>query len=187
MAGNEETEDRSDEMQLQEVSLGEEFKQEFVEEAVQDSIRWIVWYLRRLVQADEMFNKELYKKYSVSQPQLTCLLALHEYGPLPISKLAKYIMVKPSTATGIVDRLEEKGLVTRQRSLLDRRVVTIELTDAGKALAEDAPIPIPSAMVDGLNKLPVEETKKIVKSLAALVAMVDDQSGKPSSLTNNPS
>jgi len=168
-------EDQFDALQEQTVSLGEEFKQEFVEEAVRDSIRWIVWYLRRLVQADEMFNKELYKKYSVSQPQLTCLLALHEYGPLPTSKLAKYVMVKPSTATGIVDRLEEKGLVIRQRSVLDRRVVTVELTDAGKALAEEAPVPIPGRMVDGLNRLAVEETRNIVKSLATLVAMLDDQ------------
>jgi DNA-binding MarR family transcriptional regulator len=152
----------------------DEFKQEFVDEAVQDSIRWIVWYIRRLVQADEMFNKELYKKYAVSQPQLTCLLALQEYGPLPISKLAQYMMVKPSTATGIVDRLEEKELVIRQRSLLDRRVVTIELTESGHSLAQDAPVPIPGQMVDGLNKLAVEDTKTIVKSLAALVAMLDD-------------
>ena len=176
MAGNYEREHQSDAVQQQTVSSGEEFKQEFVEEAVQDSIRWIVWYLRRLVQADEMFNKELYKKYSVSQPQLTCLLALHEYGPLPTSKLAKYMMVKPSTATGIVDRLEEKGLVTRQRSLLDRRVVTIELTDAGKSLAEEAPLPIPGRVVDGLNRLAVEETKNIVQSLATLVAMLEDES-----------
>ena len=154
----------------------DEFKHEFVDEAVKDSIRWIVWYLRRLVQADEMFNKELYKRYAVSQPQLTCLLALREYGPLPTSRLAKYIMVKPSTATGIVDRLEEKGLVARQRGPLDRRVVTIQLTQRGTALAEDAPLPIPGPMVDGLNRLPAERTKTIVKSLATLVTMLDDQS-----------
>jgi DNA-binding MarR family transcriptional regulator len=153
----------------------DEFRHEFVDEAVQDSIRWIVWYLRRLVQADEMFNKELSRKFAVSQPQLTCLLALREYGPLQTSKLAKYIMVKPSTATGIVDRLEEKGLVARQRGLLDRRVVTIQLTASGSALAEEAPLPIPGRMVDGLNRLPVERTKTIVKSLATLVAMLDDE------------
>ena len=152
------------------------FKQEFVEEAVRDSIRWIIWYLRRLVQADEMFNKELHKKFAVSQPQLTCLLALHEYGQLQTSKLAKYMMVKPSTATGIVDRLEEKGLVIRQRSRLDRRVVTIELTEKGHALALDAPAPIPGRIVDGLNKLPADETKTIVKSLSTLVAMLDEVS-----------
>lgn len=158
----------------EEVESAPEFKQEFVEEAVQDSIRWIIWYLRRLVQADEVFNKELTKKYQVSQPQLTCLLALYEYGPLPVSKLAKYVLVKPSTATGIVDRLEEKGLVNRERSLLDRRIVTIHLTELGNEVAQKAPLPIPTTMVDGLNKLPVEETRKIVKSLATLVAMLDE-------------
>jgi DNA-binding MarR family transcriptional regulator len=158
------------------IASSPEFKQEFVEEAVQDSIRWIIWYLRRLVQADEVFNKELTKKHQVSQPQLTCLLALFEYGPLPVSKLAKYVLVKPSTATGIVDRLEEKGLVQRERSLLDRRIVTIHLTESGHEVAKKAPLPIPTPMVEGLNKLPVEETRKIVKSLAMLVAMLDDTS-----------
>ncbi len=88
----------------------DEFTQEFMEEAVQDSIRWIVWYLRRLVQADEIFNKELYKKYAVSQPQLTCLLALREYGPLPTSKLAKYILVNPSDRDGHCGQARRKGL-----------------------------------------------------------------------------
>jgi DNA-binding MarR family transcriptional regulator len=176
MPKNNKRENQSDTLQRQTAASGHEFKQEFVDEAVQDSIRWIAWYLRRIGQADEMFSKELSKKYAVSQPQLTCLLALQEYGPLPTSKLAKYMMVKPSTATGIVDRLEEKGLVIRSRSVLDRRVVTIELTDEGKSLAEEAPLPIPSRMVDGLNRLDVEETKRIVKSLSTLVAMLDDQS-----------
>ncbi|MEJ2717486.1 MAG: MarR family transcriptional regulator [Deltaproteobacteria bacterium] len=157
-----------------EVAPDLQFKQEFVEEAVQDSIRWIIWYLRRLVQADEVFNKELAKKYQVSQPQLTCLLALFEYGPLPVSKLAKYVLVKPSTATGIVDRLEEKGLVKRERNVLDRRIVTIHLTETGNEVAKKAPLPIPTPMVDGLNRLPVEETRKIVQSLATLVAMLDE-------------
>jgi DNA-binding MarR family transcriptional regulator len=158
----------------EEVAPDLRFKQEFVEEAVQDSIRWIIWYLRRLVQADEVFNKELAKKHRVSQPQLTCLLALYEYGPLPVSKLAKYVLVKPSTATGIVDRLEEKGLVKRERSVLDRRIVTIHLTETGNEVAKKAPLPIPTTMVEGLNKLPVDETRKIVQSLATLVAMLDE-------------
>ena len=36
----------------EEVAAAPQFKQEFIEEAVHDSIRWIIWYLRRLVQAD---------------------------------------------------------------------------------------------------------------------------------------
>jgi DNA-binding MarR family transcriptional regulator len=155
---------------------GEAFTQEFVDEALRDSTRWIVWYLRRLVQAGDLYSRELNKNYRVSQPQLSCLLALQEYGPLSLSKLAKYILVKPSTVTGIIDRLEQKGLVRRERSLLDRRVVTINLTEAGEALAYEAPPPIPKSIVKGLEKVPTSEIKDIVKSLSTLVAMLENDS-----------
>ena len=150
------------------------FSQEFVKEALKDSIRWIIWYLRRLVQAGELYSKELTKRYHVSQPQLSCLLALYEYGPLPLSRLAKYILVKPSTVTGIIDRLEEKGLVSRERSALDRRVINITLTESGKKLAAEAPPPIPESIVDALQKISPNEREQIVSSLATLVAMLRD-------------
>jgi DNA-binding MarR family transcriptional regulator len=60
--------------------------------------------------------------------------------------------------------------------VLDRRIVTIHLTEDGNEVAKRAPLPIPTTMVDGLNKLPVEETRKIVQSLATLVAMLDQDS-----------
>lgn len=151
-------------------------------DALKESMRWIVWYLRRLAQAGERFNKELFKKYQVSQPQLTCLLALHEYGSLPISKLAKYVLVGPSTVTGIVDRLEQHGLVVRKRTEADRRVITIELTPEGLSLVSEAPLPIPLSIVEGLVKLPPNEIGRIVESLATLARMLDKDSAD-SSLT----
>ena len=102
----------------------------------------IIFSIRKLMQAGEFYTKELNKKYQVSAPQLNCLISLYENGPLPPSQIAKYIMVKSSTVTGIVDRLEQKGLVKRFRNSPDRRVITIELTDSGKNLAKNAPPPI---------------------------------------------
>ena len=143
-------------------------------EALRDSVRWIVWYLRRLVQAGDVYSKELHKTFQVSQPQLACLLALLEYGPMSSSSLAQYVLVKPSTITGIIDRLESKGLVIRQRNQKDRRVVTIELTVAGQRLAEEAPLPIPDSILNGLKKLPPDQTQKIVENLAILVSFLDE-------------
>ncbi len=148
---------------------------ESVDEALQDSTRWIVWYVRRLVQAGDLYSKELSKRHQVSQPQLSVLLALKEYGPLSLSKLAKYILVKPSTVTGIVDRLEQKGFVKRERSSSDRRVIQITLTESGRNLASSAPPPIPSPIVQGLEKISPADRRLIVRSLATLVAMLDDQ------------
>ena len=142
---------------------------------VEESLEWVVWYFRRLAQATEIYSKELAKKHSVSQPQLSCLLALQNHGSLPISKLAQYILVKPSTVTGIVDRLEKKGLVKRERKGFDRRVITIELTEAGSQLAVAAPPPIPRSIFEALKKRPPQEVKEIVKSLATLVHMLDEE------------
>lgn len=150
------------------------YTQEYVDEAIRDSLRWVIWYLRRLVQAGDIYSRQLNKEFQVSQPQLSCLLALHEYGSLSLSRLAKYILVKPSTVTGIIDRLEQKGLVTRMRSSLDRRVITIDLTQTGRKFVAAAPPPIPRSITLGLQKLPPTETQDIVKSLATLVAMLEE-------------
>jgi len=135
----------------------------------------IIFSIRKLMQAGEFYTKELTKKYQVSAPQLNCLLSLYENGPLPPSQIAKHIMVKSSTVTGIVDRLEQKGLVKRFRNSPDRRIITIELTDSGKNLAKHAPPPIQQKIIDGLKKLSKNELDQIIFSLTQLTDMLDVQ------------
>jgi DNA-binding MarR family transcriptional regulator len=135
----------------------------------------IIFSIRKLMQAGEFYTKELNKKYQVSAPQLNCLLSLYENGPLPPSQIAKHIMVKSSTVTGIVDRLEQKGLVKRFRNSPDRRIITIELTDSGKNLAKNAPPPIQQKIIDGLKKLSEDELDQIILPLTKLTDMLDVQ------------
>ena len=139
----------------------------------QESIREIVYLIRRLMQAGYLYTKELNKKYQVSAPQLNCLLALYEKGPMPPSQIARLIMVKSSTVTGVIDRLEHKNLVRRTRNSPDRRVINIELTEAGAALAEHAPPPIQQKIVDGLKRLPDIQIKQITHDLQLLTHMLD--------------
>ena len=140
-----------------------------------DLVREIIYQIRRLMQAGELYTKELSKTYQVSAPQLHCLLALYEHGPLPPSQIARHIMVKSSTVTGIIDRLEQKALVTRLRDSPDRRVINIELTETGMGLAQNAPPPIQHKIVDGLKRLPEGEIEQIILSLSKLTRMLDVQ------------
>ncbi len=144
-------------------------------ESQHDQIREIVYLIRRLMQAGSLYTKELNKNYQVSAPQLNCLLVLYENGPLPPSRIAKLIMVKSSTVTGVIDRLEHKNLVKRTRNSPDRRIINIELTDSGKTLAENAPSPIQQKIVDGLKRLPQNKIKSITHELQLLVHMLDAQ------------
>jgi DNA-binding MarR family transcriptional regulator len=138
-----------------------------------DRTREVVWLIRKLMRGGELYTKELNKEYQVSSPQLSCLLALFEHGPLPPSQIAKQIMVNSSTVTGIIDRLEQKGFVERSRVSPDRRVITISLTEKGKTLAEHAPPPLQKKIVEGLGKLPTREVDEIIKALGKLAYMMD--------------
>ncbi len=133
----------------------------------------IVYLIRRLMQAGERYTKELNKKYNVSAPQLACLVTLSDHSSLSPSQIAKNILVNSSTVTGIIDRLELKGLVTRSRNSVDRRVVTVTLTDAGLELVRNAPSPIQQKIIDGLDKLSLPEIEKIIRSLKKLTEMLD--------------
>lgn len=135
----------------------------------------IIFSIRRLIQASELYSKELNKKYQISAAQLNCILTLFEHGSLPLSQIAKHMMVKSSTVTGVVDRLENKGLAERMRNSPDRRVITIRLTEAGKKLAQNAPPPIQQKIIDGLKKTESAKKEQIVNALNTLTDMLDVQ------------
>jgi DNA-binding MarR family transcriptional regulator len=140
-----------------------------------DQTRQIIFSIRRLIQASELYSKELNRKYRISAAQLNCILTLHEYGPLPPSKIALHMMVKSSTVTGVVDRLEEKGLAERMRNSPDRRMITIQLTETGEKLAENAPPPIQQKIIDGLKQTENVKKEQIVHALNMLTDMLDVQ------------
>ncbi|MBW2009448.1 MAG: MarR family transcriptional regulator [Deltaproteobacteria bacterium] len=137
--------------------------------------RGIIFSIRRLMQARELYKKELNKKYQISASQLNCLISLYENGPLPPSQIAKHMLVESSTVTGVVDRLERKGFVIRTRSSSDRRVITVQLTPEGEAMAKSAPPPIQQKILDGLSALSDEETASIAHALRTLTSMLDVQ------------
>ncbi len=138
-------------------------------------IKEIIFSIRKLIQAGEIYTKELNKVYNVSSAQLNCLMALYENGDLSPSQIAKNILVNSSTVTGILDRLEYKDLVKRLRISSDRRVLTIKLTEAGQALAENAPPPIQQKVITGLKKLPEDEKETITKAIGTLINMLEVQ------------
>ena len=138
-------------------------------------MKQIIFLIRKLMHGEEMYTKELNKKYSITSAQLNCLLAIYENGSLPPSQIARHMLVNSSTVTGVIDRLELKGLVERQRNSADRRVITIRLTPDGKKMAKVAPPPIQQRVIDGLQQMSAYELDQIILSLAKLTKMLDFQ------------
>jgi DNA-binding MarR family transcriptional regulator len=71
---------------------------------------------------------------SLSLVQLMVVTILEALGPVPMARLAEALDVSDASVTGIVDRMERRGLVERQRDAADRRVVLVALTDEGAAI-----------------------------------------------------
>lgn len=77
-------------------------------------------------------------RQGISMTQLHILHMLDRHGEMPMSRLAEVLDVSVSNATGLVDRMEERGLVERNRVPEDRRVVLVQVSPAGQAMLGDA-------------------------------------------------
>ena len=93
----------------------------------------------------------------ISLVHLNVLMALDTEGPVPMRTLAELLDVSQASATGIVDRMEQRGLVERHRDDADRRVVRVVLAEPGRQLIEGVANDRRSHMIAMLDELTDEE------------------------------
>ena len=77
--------------------------------------------------------------YGLTPSQFEILTVLSEEGEIPLNRLSERLCCACSNVTGIVDRLERDGLVKRERSREDRRVILLALTDKGQEVWSSVP------------------------------------------------
>lgn len=113
-----------------------------------------------------MFRKWL--AGSLSIVQLHVLTVLEAAGPVPMGKLADALDVSVASATGIVDRMEQRGLVERRGDDADRRVVLVHATDAGLAVFKDLAKMRQAGLINILERLTNDELKALLIGLRAM-------------------
>ena len=93
--------------------------------------------------------------------------------PITVGALAKSIHLSQATLTGILTRLETRTLVSRVRSVNDRRTVVVELTEQGRAVLESAPSLLQYRFRRELLKLQEWEQTQMLSALQRIAAMMD--------------
>ncbi|MBI5094037.1 MAG: MarR family transcriptional regulator [Candidatus Hydrogenedentes bacterium] len=83
--------------------------------------------------------EKFFAAYDVTPSQFDILTVLSEEGMIPLNRLSESLCCACSNITGIVDRLERDGLVKRERSQEDRRVILLGLTQKGQDLWKTVP------------------------------------------------
>lgn len=107
-------------------------------------------------------------KLGLTPPQFYVLATIGYAGGLPFGEIGAKMMVTVSNLTGIVDRLEEKKLVSRRRDENDRRVVHVVLTEKGAKLYKNT-IPLFEKSIaqifSSLDKLQQKELSVLLRKL----------------------
>jgi len=133
----------------------------------------ILMALRRIIRAVDIYSRKLNSEFKITAPQLICLYSLSRHDGVTLSELAKEVTLGVSTANGIVDRLEAKGLLSRIRSSEDKRRVTISITDEGREVSKAAPALLQDRLANALRQLPDLEQAAIALSLERVVELME--------------
>jgi DNA-binding MarR family transcriptional regulator len=107
---------------------------------------------------------------SLSIVHLHVLTVLEASGPLAMGKVAEALDVSIASATGIVDRMESRGLVERLQQPGDRRVVLVQPTPAGRAVFNDLESQRRAAITRILERLTDDELSSFLMGLRAMSA-----------------
>jgi MarR family transcriptional regulator, organic hydroperoxide resistance regulator len=126
-------------------------------------------------------TKELARRAELTGPQLTVVKILETVGDLSLSDLSDRIRAQNSTVTGIVDRMEREGLVVRERSTEDKRVVNIRLTEKGERIAREIPVEPMEIFRGALAGLTATEMRDLLRILTKVAHRVQNivQGKKP--------
>jgi len=131
--------------------------------------------LRKIVRSINLESKKVEKEQGVSIPQLLCLQYLAEQKDYRTnaSKLKTFLNLNASTISGIVQRLEKKGLVAKLPKASDKRVTLISLTASGMELLQYAPITFQQKLSKKLKALPPEKLQTIIEGIDLLTKLME--------------
>lgn len=111
--------------------------------------------------------RPLLKPYGLTHPQYLVLLALWDREPRSVKALCELLCAEPATLSPLLKRLEALGYVSRRRDRSDERSLSVELTEAGRALRTEAE-KIPYRIVERLG-MEVRELEELHAMLGKVI------------------
>ncbi len=132
----------------------------------------IVAAIRQIVRAVDLHSRRLVEVFGLTGPQVATLQAVARAGPMPLTSLADAVHLSAGTVSGIVQRLETRGFVRRDRSATDRRSVLISITPDGRHLVDRAPSLLQDRFRGELERLEQWERLAILSTLQRIAALM---------------
>jgi DNA-binding MarR family transcriptional regulator len=135
--------------------------------------------MRRIVHEVSGQIERQFDSCGLTNAQWLPLYKLHLGSASTVAELARECQLDTGGMTRLLDRLEAKGLVRRERSSEDRRVVNLELTDEGHEAARVVPTVLCGVQNAALRGFTPEEWQQLRDLLARMLRNAQDLQGKP--------
>jgi len=132
----------------------------------------IVAALRQIMRAVDLHSRRLVETCGLTGPQLTVLQRAARLRDATPSTIARQVHLSQATVTGILQRLESRGLIARQPNATDRRSISITVTPAGHALLDAAPSLLQDHFRDQLRTLEPWEQQMILAVLQRVAGLM---------------
>ncbi len=147
---------------------------ELIRQAMEKSQEALV-LLRQIIRSTDMQEKHISRCTGLTLPQLMVLQTLRQLNHLSTGELAKEMGLAQATVTSILDRLEKKQLIARERGKEDKRKVWVYLTDAGLELMKGAPTTQQDMFIRRFEDMQSWEQSMVVAALDRVAYMLDAQ------------
>ncbi|GMV45848.1 MAG: hypothetical protein AMXMBFR66_12460 [Pseudomonadota bacterium] len=121
--------------------------------------------MKRLVVEMSARIEQRLAPHGLTDAQWRPLLRLRTGGPCTVLEMARWLQLDPSSTTRLLGRLDRKGLLRRTRSIADRRIVQLQLTDQGEA----AIAAVPEVLAELMNELLAGFTRSEWRTLVDLL------------------
>ena len=131
----------------------------------------VLQHIRELFRVSQQHFQRIESRCGVSGAQLWALAELQARPGSKISELASALSVHLSTASNLLDRLEDKALVRRQRGKQDQRIVRVYLTAAGQKVLRKAPKPAEGIIPDALHRMSRDALGRLERDLEKLLQL----------------
>lgn len=132
--------------------------------------------IRRILRKTSEHSRQLSREAGLTVPQTLCLRFLADASgeeEVTVARISQAIQLAPATVSRLLDRLEDAGLVVRERRSRDRRRVCLSLTPLGRQQIDKLPAPLQEQFVSRLLRLPTDEQQQLLRSLVKVVEMME--------------
>jgi DNA-binding MarR family transcriptional regulator len=150
-----------------------------VHASAEADVRHVLDAIRRIVQVLRLGSRDAEKQVGLSAAQLFVLQKIAENKAVSVNEIARRTHTHQSSVSVVVQRLEDRGMVSRKRSRKDARQVQLSVTAAGRGVLRAAPSAAQDRLIAALKDMPSTDTRQLAKLMADLVDRLGINSAAP--------